>query len=150
MAADEGADERTIVTRISRVNKGASSIKHSMDRVDKFKQCQREAKTHLQVVLGFCLSGDGRLAFRRATEGVGVGIDPSSTGAPPGTEEVAKEVGRPMARLEMQGQPRASLTASEGQKAAEEKGIEWPKRKMDWPKTDEPMDEEEDLSLIHI
>ena len=54
---------------------------------------------------------DGELALRRATEGVSVGIEPSSTGAPPATEEVAAEVGRPMVS------PRAPPPPSEGEAA---------------------------------
>eukprot|EP00959_Pyramimonas_sp_CCMP1952_P142806 2989650-Pyramimonas_sp.AAC.1 len=53
----------------------------------------------MDVLVGLALSEEGLLALRRSTGGVGVGIDPESTGAPPpATETVAEGVGRPMAR----------------------------------------------------
>mgnify|MGYP007045157385 CR=1 FL=1 len=112
IAADSGMDEREIVTTIGRRNKGAKSWTASKERVLDFKRRQAHAETHLKVLLGFCLSEEGEVALRRATEGVGVGIVPASTGAPPATEEVAEEGGRPMAR---EGESHAPRLAARGE-----------------------------------
>ena len=108
VAMEEGSDESVVVARLARSNRGPSSISHGLRRVAKFKECFDEVKINMNVLVGFALSEDGELALRRATVGVGVGIEPSSTGAPPATEEVAAEVGRPMVS------PRAPPPPSEG------------------------------------
>ena len=122
---DTGTDERTLVTQICRMNKGNNTYEHSKERVEDFKRRQNHAESYFKVLLGFCVTGEGELALRRATEGVGVGIDPTSTGAPPATEEVAEEVGRPMARGGVQGEPLPPLPASEGEDATMTDGGEW-------------------------
>eukprot|EP00959_Pyramimonas_sp_CCMP1952_P416494 8725709-Pyramimonas_sp.AAC.1 len=90
-ARHAGIDEREAVAKAARTYRGAGSIQHSRDRVAKIQESFNVLQDSLDVLVGHALSEDGELALRRAT--TGARIDKSSTGAPPATEEVAKEVG---------------------------------------------------------
>ena len=116
-AKTEGIDEALAVSISSRRNKGPGSITHGRDRVKKFKEIENDCKDILDVLVGFVRKGDVEPALRRSTEGVGVGFDPSSTGARPATEEVATEVGRSMGVASGPGSPCVPPPPSEGEDA---------------------------------
>ena len=114
IARRDNKDEKLVAVELAQKNKGAGTINHSQKRVAMFKKNLTTVKDHLKVLVGFALDEDGMLALRRATIGVGVGIDLKSTGAPPGGEETSREVGRPMATPQVPGQPRVPAAAPEG------------------------------------
>ena len=103
-ARREGISEAEAITRAAQQNKGAGSIEHTKKRIEKFRNGMLELKHSLAVLVGFAVSDDGGLALRQATRPTDAGLDPDSAGAPPGTAEVAAEVGRPKAG-DAPGQP---------------------------------------------
>ena len=62
-----------------------------------YKNAFDKLKGDFDVLAAFCMAGGEQLALQRSTQGVGIGIDKKNTGAQPSTQEVADEVGRPMA-----------------------------------------------------
>ena len=95
-AKKDGVHEAQALNETIRTNKSGGSIARATQRVDAYRDAFDKLTGNFDVLAAFAVEGDEQLAFRKATQGVGKGIDKASFGCPAPSQEVAEETGKPM------------------------------------------------------